>query len=100
MEGHGASALNFAVYPNPVRDAASFVFTLPPEVPGATLRVLSLAGRVVSEVSADGYLPGEHTLTWDGREPSGWPAGAGVYLCELRAGGSVARRKITLLHGR
>lgn len=100
VEGDGSSGLGFSVYPNPVRQDASFVFTLPPEVTSATLRVLSLTGRVVSEVSAEARAPGEHTLTWNGRDPSGWPAGNGVYLCELTAGGSVARRKITLLRGR
>lgn len=93
----GSISLELAVYPNPVRDEARFGFTLPPGVSDATLRVLSVTGRVVGEFSVGGRAPGQHTITWDGRDPSGWPAGSGIYLCELRAGGAVSRRKVTLL---
>lgn len=95
-EGYVGS-LRFAAYPNPVRDHARFVFTLPDGVASARLRVISITGRVVMEKTASAVSRGEQTLTWDGNDPTGWPAGEGVYLCELVAGDSIARRKLTVL---
>ncbi len=86
-----------AAYPNPVRDDANFAFALPAGVSSARLRVLSLSGRVVMDTEVAYRSSGEQSLTWDARDPSGWPVGDGVYLCELRAGGSVARTKLTVL---
>ena len=103
IEGETVPKLQLAVFPNPVNpalDDARFVFTLPPGVSSATLRVMSLAGKVVCETTAGGRSPGEHTIAWNGRDSAGWPAGSGVYLCELRAGDAVARRKMALLRDR
>ncbi|MFH1502381.1 MAG: fibronectin type III domain-containing protein [Candidatus Eisenbacteria bacterium] len=93
-------SMRFALYPNPVRDDATFVFTLPPGVASARLRIISTSGRVVLErsVSQAERGSGEHVMTWDARDPSGWPVGEGVYLCEFRAGDHVTRTKLTVLH--
>lgn len=90
--------LRLSAYPNPVRDNAKFVFTLPPHVSSARLRILSPSGRVVMETSPSLRSTGEQTLSWNARDPSGWPVGEGVYLCELAAGDSVVRTKLTVLH--
>ncbi len=94
----GPGVLRLAAYPNPVRYDALFAFALPPGVSTARLRVLSPSGRVVMDATADARRSAdEQTLTWDTRDPSGWPVGEGVYLCELRAGESVVRTKLTIL---
>jgi hypothetical protein len=89
--------LVLAAYPNPTRDVTRIACSIPPEAAGAALRIVAPSGRVVFEIPGGALDPGEHTLTWDGSDGSGRPSADGVYLCELRAGENVARRKITLL---
>jgi flagellar hook assembly protein FlgD len=47
------------------------------DVRGAMVR--RLAGRIMDS--------GWHTLDWDGRDETGWSAGAGVYFVRMAAGG-------------
>ena len=61
------------------------------------LRILSIDGRVVCRIADGEYPPGEHMTFWDGYERTGEIAASGVYVCELRVGESVVRRKMTLL---
>ena len=96
VPGDEPAVLALSAYPNPVRDSAELAFTVPPGVESASLRIVSTAGRVVREFRGP-YGPGDHTVVWDGRDVSGWPAGAGVYLCELTAAPDVVRRKLTLV---
>ena len=82
-------------HPNPTRGPLSVEFELP-RADHVTIRVLDLAGRVVSRV-ADGWFPGgRHSVPWDARAISGArPAAArsGLYFLELRTGeGRLARR--------
>ncbi|MFI5370337.1 MAG: PQQ-dependent sugar dehydrogenase [Candidatus Eisenbacteria bacterium] len=71
-----------SVAPNPAPDLVALRFALPV---GGTVRltVLDPGGRVVARV-LDGALPaGSHVAHWDGRDPEGRAAAAGIYLVRL-----------------
>ena len=93
------TAVAFAQYPNPCRGDATMAFAVPGPAPAdVELRVLSIDGRVVCRLADGEYPPGEHLASWDGHERSGEVAASGIYVCELRVGESIVRRKMTLLH--
>ncbi len=92
------AAVAFAQYPNPCRGNATMAFAVPgPAAADVELRILSIDGRVVCRIADGEYPPGEHTAAWDGYERNGDVAASGVYVCELRVGDSIVRRKMTLL---
>lgn len=73
-------------------------FAIPgPEAADVQLRVISIDGRVVQRVVDGEYPPGVHTAVWDGCERTGEVAASGIYVCELRVGESIVRRKLTLI---
>jgi hypothetical protein len=94
-----AAGLAFGAYPNPMRCEAHLTFALPPGIGEGRVRIVSLSGRIVMEtdVSASSARSAEQIVTWNGRDRGGWPVADGVYMCELVAGGQVARRKLTVL---
>jgi hypothetical protein len=91
-------SIEFAAYPNPVRDTATFAFNLFRGDETARVRIIGVDGRLVAEILDDKSGAGVHTVTWNARDSLGTPVGGGVYLCELRTSrGDVSRRKLTVL---
>lgn len=78
------------VYPNPVLSITTIVFQMPG--PGdARIEIHNMAGQLVGVV-VNGYKPaGPGPVRWD---PGSLPSG--IYICSLRAGPEVIRRKIIL----
>jgi len=82
--------------PNPFAEEAAIRFALP--APShATLRVYTASGRLVQTVADRWFAPGEHAVTWDGRDSTGREVGSGIYLCRLDAGSAVSTAKLVLL---
>ena len=54
-------------------------------------------GQVIRRWDMDGWNPGCHQVTWDGRDARGRPMASGVYLVELEAGERVSTQKLMLL---
>lgn len=83
-------------HPNPFN--AATVIPLVLERAGAVeLTVRDLLGRRVRLLASGQLGAGHHALAWDGRNDAGQPVATGAYLVELRAAGSRAVRKVTLL---
>lgn len=81
--------------PNPFRPSTEILFRTPHEA-RVTLRVYDVVGRRVVTL-VDGVRPaGQHAVRWDGRDGERRRVASGVYVTELRAGGLVARRTLTL----
>jgi hypothetical protein len=57
-----------------------------------SLRVYDLIGREVATLADDLFEAGTHSVRFNGADLA-----TGVYICELRAGGYVASRKILLM---
>lgn len=92
----GGVVLLDAPKPNPFRPATALRFTVP-QAGAVEVAVFDVAGRRIA-VLAEGFMqPGEHTVTWYGRDENGADVSPGVYLVRLVAGSSVASKKLVRL---
>ncbi len=72
--------------PNPFYSSASISFEL--SEPGFTsIEVYDLSGRIVSTLENSQLPTGEHSIQWDGKNQTGDPVSAGLYLCRIQSGG-------------
>jgi hypothetical protein len=95
-------------YPNPIRlaatspqsghgEAAVIRFGLPAAV-GVQLAIFDLAGRRVRTlISGKKLAAGYHETSWDGRDETGHPVAAGIYIYRLDSSAFHASRKLVLL---
>lgn len=83
-------------HPNPFNPATTLRFQLAKEGQ-ATVRIYSIAGRLVRELLAEPLAAGPHDVTWNGRDDQGQSVASGVYLVQMRAPGFAAAKKITLV---
>ncbi len=83
-------------FPNPFNPKTSIRFTL--GEPGfVSLGVYDAAGRMVRSLLSSELSPGDHGLTWNGRDALGRPAASGTYFIRLRAEGRELSRQVVLL---
>ncbi len=93
----GAARL-LPAYPNPFNPSTTLRFVVPGERPSrVVVDVVDLRGRRVALLVDRLLEPGEHRVTWTGRDLDGRPAAAGGYLCRFLSGGRVLTRPITLV---
>jgi len=85
-----------AITPNPVHQNAVIWFYMPANG-DADLTIFNIRGQVVKTFSCSGLSAGYNTKVWDGTDKNGSPAGAGIYICRLSAGGKNSTRKLTFL---
>src|SRR5262245_2932039 len=86
-----------APFPNPSHAGVALRFSTMNAGP-ARVVVVDLAGRSVRLLMDETALPaGSHTLSWDGRDASGGPAGTGIYFMSLETASGTALRKLTIL---
>jgi hypothetical protein len=73
------------VYPNPASGPVTFRFAVPGGSTRVALEIFSLQGARIAQVS--GALPsGQQELVWEGRDMSGTPVPAGMYVAVVRSG--------------
>lgn len=85
-----------ASFPNPFNGRVVIPYEILEE--GAvTLRIYNAAGQKVRELFRGHRETGRYRETWDGRDDEGQEIASGVYLWELRGGGEVVRRTVTLI---
>jgi hypothetical protein len=82
--------------PNPFRPHTEIRYQLP-RATHVRITVYNVQGRRVRELVDEPRPSGRHAVRWDGRDESGSRVASGSYVYELRAGGFVARRTMTLL---
>lgn len=83
-------------YPNPFNPVTTIRYLLPEDCL-VRLEVIDLLGRRVRLLVNERRAASLHQAHWDGRDERGALVGAGVYLCQLRAGDVVQVRKMLLL---
>jgi hypothetical protein len=93
----GRRGLHYALMqsvPNPFKRTATIAYSIA-EPEYVTLRVFDAAGRLVKTL-VDEYIatPGQHEVTWNGRNNSGAELPTGVYFYEINAGSYNAMRKM------
>jgi len=84
------------VTPNPFNPATSINF----RTDGAQrvrVAVYDLHGRLVTTLTDQQYLAGEHSVKWHGRDSVAWAAPSGLYIFLVDVGGQVQTRKAMLL---
>ena len=83
-------------YPNPFTHTTLVPFDLPEAGP-MTLTVYDVLGQRVRVLAEGERAAGPHSATWDGRDASGQAVASGVYVCTLRAAGTVVTRKLLVV---
>jgi len=83
--------------PNPFRGSVAVQMNVAAQAAGYRLAVYDVTGRLV-RLLADGPLPANPTLRWDGRNAVGAPVASGVYTLRLDGPGigGVSRRLVRL----
>jgi hypothetical protein len=84
------------IHPNPFNPGVQVTFQN--TVPGIVrLMIFDVRGNEVRCLAARALPAGPHTVTWDGKQANGEPAGSGVYFVRLEAEGQTVTRKATLV---
>jgi len=83
--------------PNPARSGAEIRFDLARSAPVA-LSIHDVAGRLVRELVVGRFEAGSHRVSWDGRDASGQPVAAGVYLYRIDAEGATETRRMVVVN--
>jgi len=83
-------------YPNPFNPSTTVRFSLA-EKTSVNLKVYNIVGELVTELVDEDFSPGEHSVTWTGRDATNRPVASGVYFCQMVAGEYRASRKMLLL---
>ncbi len=84
-------------WPNPATGGLTVRGRVSAGVGPVALRVYSVRGELVRELTSGRPLGDRRTWTWDGRDGAGRQAAAGVYLLRLEAGGQVSRQSAVLV---
>lgn len=83
-------------HPNPFNPRTTIAYVVPSEG-RVTVTVFDARGRVVRTLVDEPKQPGEHTVSWDGRDDDGHPLASGVYFHRLEAGGFARVGKMVLV---
>src|SRR6185369_17631899 len=78
-------AMRLTASPNPTREGADVVLSLP-EAQIGEVTVLNVAGQRVAVLAQGTLSAGESRWHWDGRTASGTDAGAGVFWVRAQLG--------------
>jgi len=84
-------------YPNPFNPTTTISFDIPEEKEHVKLTVYDLRGRHVKTLIDSELIPGNHRVSWDGRNDRGEVASSGVYFYTIKTGDHVATRKMTVV---
>jgi hypothetical protein len=84
------------IQPNPTNGSVAIRFLLPR--PGKfSVEIYDLAGRLVKQLKAGEQMPGEHRVTWGGRDSHGAEVPSGVYFVKLQARDGVRTGRLVLV---
>jgi FtsP/CotA-like multicopper oxidase with cupredoxin domain len=84
------------VHPNPSRGPVRIAFSLE-RAQEVELTVYDIAGREVTTLAQGRFAPGDHAVTWDGRDRSGVKVASGAYLYRLRTAEQTRVEKLMLV---
>jgi len=85
-----------APYPNPANPAVTLRFTLA-RAGEAAIDIFDVRGSRVRTLRAQQLGAGQHEMLWNGTDANGQPVPSGSYLFRLRADGTSATGKVTLV---
>ncbi len=83
-------------FPNPFNPTTNIRYQM--NRPGmVSLKIFNLNGQEIKTLIEANQLPGEKSITWDGRNQNGELVGSGLYLYQLRMGNEIQSKKLLLL---
>ncbi|MDM7924813.1 MAG: FlgD immunoglobulin-like domain containing protein [bacterium] len=83
-------------FPNPFNPSTRIGYSL--ARPGRVrLTVVDLAGREIAVLVESSMPAGNHAAVWNGRDGSGRPVPAGLYLCRIESDGFIKTRKLLMV---
>jgi chitodextrinase len=83
--------------PNPFAGITSIAFVLP-RAGLVHADVVTIDGRMVTEICDRFMTPGRHSIDWDGRDGNGQRVASGVYFYRVRFGSETNTRKMVSLY--
>ncbi len=98
-DGGGGMPLVYSLdqnYPNPFNAATTIKFRIPRQE-HVKITVYNVLGQTVSVLADQSFLPGEHTVVWDGRDGRGKTVATGIYLYQIKSEGLTKTKKMILL---
>jgi len=72
-------------YPNPFNPETTISFNLP-KTSEIQLEIYNIKGQKVKTLINDSLYPGNHSITWNGKDAAGKIVGSGLYLYKLKIG--------------
>ena len=94
VPGSKLALVNVLNYPNPFTDETAFTF-LTNQACDVTLKVYTVAGRLIYSVGHIQAEAGFNRITWDGTDVEGEPLANGVYLYKIIATGTSAEGPVS-----
>jgi flagellar hook assembly protein FlgD len=92
----GGAGLRLRAQPNPFRGAVQL--SVESDAPGELgLVVVDMQGRTIRRLPDVWVAGSTRSIEWDGKDESGVPAPAGIYLVLARMGDRVRQTRVTLL---
>jgi len=88
-----------SIYPNPFNARTTITYNVPDDLSSAAplgMEIFDVRGRRLRVFDLD-RSAGSHEATWDGRDDSGTPVPAGMYIARYVCGTYSARAKLTLI---
>jgi len=84
-------------YPNPFQGSTNVKFNQIDNSP-TTVAIYNTRGQLVRTLVNDKKLsPGEHIIVWDGKNNSGQPTAAGIYLYKITSGRFSSTKKMIMM---
>jgi len=92
----------FQNYPNPFNNSTTIKYQIPHSgMEGNKVRVrleiYNILGQRIKELLNKNQLPGEYSITWDGKDDNGRQVTSGLYLYQLIAGDRKVLKKMIYL---
>ena len=83
-------------YPNPFNHSTVIKYSISHQQ-HLTLKILNIVGQEVASLIDEEQLPGDYSITWNGRDASGHAVNTGIYYYRLKSFDNMVTRKMLLL---
>ncbi|RMG20289.1 MAG: T9SS C-terminal target domain-containing protein [Methanobacteriota archaeon] len=82
-------------YPNPFNPTTTISYDLP-KAGQVKLTIYNMLGQKIKSLINHRQLPGQYSVTWDGKDDLGNEVPSGIYLYQLQVGNSIQAKKMIL----
>lgn len=83
-------------YPNPFHNKITIPFTLA-DIEKISIKVVDITGREIAVLTDKYFLPGTHSILWNGKAAAGGNISSGIYFIILKNRDDIITKKICLV---